>query len=116
MSALDRPVRVRDTYERRVEVITKDVVAAHNAQTEDLADHLVVIGSLSALSTQALLLTRERDEARVEVQRLRDHLRIIACLDPMETGDVDRGPAIAAEALGEGGAERQLGEDGPTGS
>lgn len=66
MSALDRPVRVFNHTAPeygKANVYPSDVVAAHNAQTEDPADHLVPCRHFWPRLSE---LTRERDEARAE--------------------------------------------------
>jgi hypothetical protein len=72
--ALDRPVRVRDftiLVGLWAEVKPADVVAAHNAQTADPADHLVRQGDLiPAAETLALML--QRDGARQALEGSED--------------------------------------------
>jgi HAMP domain-containing protein len=73
MNALDRPVEVGHyeddgSIEMAVNVKPSDVVAAHNAQTEDENDHLTRWGAMGVVKD---VLATERDEARAEVQRLR---------------------------------------------
>lgn len=85
MRALNRPVRVNlhgAHPHRRTEIVKpSDVVAAHNAQTEDPADHLVLRGQ-KAVIHEIIALQRERDEARAEVERLRAALR--RCIEDAE--------------------------------
>lgn len=72
MSALDRPVRVPPAvWNGGVLSMVKpsDVVEAHNARTENPADHLYTLRGEAVAIFDALI--RERDEACEEVERLR---------------------------------------------
>jgi hypothetical protein len=85
-AALDHPVVVpvydyRDGPAIRRGVKPSDVVAAHNAQTEDPVSRLTTMGEWDKcmrLMRERDLAWAERDEARDEAERLRDALMEIA--------------------------------------
>lgn len=83
MSAPDRPVVVRNMNQGAgvCQVKPSDVVVAHNAQTADQADRLVLWRDVPGLTSNLL---RERDEARAEVEQWRDTAhRLSASVDQL---------------------------------